>query len=208
MTNVLIVDDERIVQELFTYYIEKTDGKYTLAGAIKDAANAEIYCASGKVDLIIMDICTVNEHSGITAAKEIKSKYPDIKIIIVTSVPDYRFIEKAREAGADSFWYKEFGDEELIDVMDKTMNGENVYPDSTPDVQIGNISSDMFTPKELEVLSYLVQNMGLHEIADKMGVAYTTVRSHVKNLKEKTGENNLIGLCYLVTKNRLILPEY
>ena len=65
------------------------------------------------------------------------------------------------------------------------MNGENVYPDSTPDVQIGNISSDMFTPKELEVLSYLVQNMGLHEIADKMGVAYTTVRSHVKNLKEK-----------------------
>lgn len=45
------------------------------------------------------------------------------------------------------------------------MNGENVYPDSTPDVQIGNISSDMFTPKELEVLSYLVQNMGLHEIA-------------------------------------------
>ena len=90
MTNVLIVDDERIVQELFTYYIEKTDGKYTLAGAIKDAANAEIYCASGKVDLIIMDICTVNEHSGITAAKEIKSKYPDIKIIIVTSAPDYR----------------------------------------------------------------------------------------------------------------------
>ena len=107
MTNVLIVDDERIVQELFTYYIEKTDGKYTLGGAIKDAANAEIYCACGKVDLIIMDICTVNEHSGITAAKEIKSKYPDIKIIIVTSAPDYRFIEKAREAGADSFWYKE-----------------------------------------------------------------------------------------------------
>ena len=51
-----------------------------------------------------MDVCTVNEHSGIAAAKEIKSKYPDIKIIIVTSAPDYRFIEKAREAGADSFW--------------------------------------------------------------------------------------------------------
>ena len=141
MTNVLIVDDERIEREGLKYLLsmkEKTDGKYTLAGAIKDAANAEIYCASGKVDLIIMDVCTVNEHSGITATKEIKSKYPDIKIIIVTSAPDYRFIEKAREARADSFWYKEFGDEELIDVMDKTMNGENVYPDSTPDVQIGN----------------------------------------------------------------------
>ena len=118
------------------------------------------------------------------------------------------FIDRARRAGADSFWYKEFSDEELIDVMDKTMQGEKIYPDSTPDVQIGNISSEMFTPKELEVLTYLVQNMGLHEIADKMGIAYTTVRSHIKNLKEKTGESNLIGLCYLVTKNRLILPEY
>ncbi|MDY2956491.1 MAG: response regulator transcription factor [Lachnospiraceae bacterium] len=208
MTNVLIVDDERIVQELFTYYIEKTEGRYALVGAIKDADNAEIYCASGKVDLIVMDICTANEHSGITAAKRIKSKYPNIKIIIVTSAPDYRFIDKAKEVGADSFWYKEFSDEELIDVMDKTMQGEKIYPDSTPDVQIGNISSEMFTPKELEVLTYLVQNMGLHEIADKMGIAYTTVRSHIKNLKEKTGESNLIGLCYLVTKNRLILPEY
>ncbi|MCI5863406.1 MAG: response regulator transcription factor [Lachnospiraceae bacterium] len=208
MTNVLIVDDERIVQELFTYYIEKTEGRYALVGAIKDADNAEIYCASGKVDLIVMDICTANEHSGITAAKRIKSKYPNIKIIIVTSAPDYRFIDKAKEVGADSFWYKEFSDEELIDVMDKTMQGEKIYPDSTPDVQIGNISSEMFTPKELEVLTYLVQNMGLHEIADRMGIAYTTVRSHIKNLKEKTGESNLIGLCYLVTKNRLILPEY
>ena len=208
MTNVLIVDDERIVQELFTYYIEKTEGRYALVGAIKDADNAEIYCASGKVDLIVMDICNANEHSGITAAKRIKSKYPNIKIIIVTSAPDYRFIDKAKEVGADSFWYKEFSDEELIDVMDKTMQGEKIYPDSTPDVQIGNISSEMFTPKELEVLTYLVQNMGLHEIADKMGIAYTTVRSHIKNLKEKTGESNLIGLCYLVTKNRLILPEY
>lgn len=208
MTNVLIVDDERIVQELFTYYIEKTEGRYALAGAIKDADNAEIYCASGKVDLIVMDICTANEHSGITAAKRIKSKYPNIKIIIVTSAPDYRFIDKAKEVGADSLWYKEFSDEELIDVMDKTMQGEKIYPDSTPDVQIGNISSEMFTPKELEVLTYLVQNMGLHEIADRMGIAYTTVRSHIKNLKEKTGESNLIGLCYLVTKNRLILPEY
>lgn len=208
MTNVLIVDDERIVQELFTYYIEKTEDRYALAGAIKDADNAEIYCASGKVDLIVMDICTANEHSGITAAKRIKSKYPNIKIIIVTSAPDYRFIDKAKEVGADSFWYKEFSDEELIDVMDKTMQGEKIYPDSTPDVQIGNISSEMFTPKELEVLTYLVQNMGLHEIADRMGIAYTTVRSHIKNLKEKTGESNLIGLCYLVTKNRLILPEY
>ncbi len=50
-----------------------------------------------------MDVCTVNEHSGIAAAKEIKSKYPDIKIIIVTSAPDYRFIEKAKGSRGRQF---------------------------------------------------------------------------------------------------------
>lgn len=125
MTNVLIVDDERVVQELFTMYIEKSDGRYRLGGTLKDASSAESFCAIGKIDLVLMDICTANEQSGIVAAGQIKKQHPKIKVIIVTSAPDYRFIEKARAAGADSFWYKDVGDEELLSVMDRTMAGEH-----------------------------------------------------------------------------------
>ncbi len=208
MIKVLIVDDERMIRELFTNYIEKAKDRYSLAGSINNARNVDIYCASSGVDLILMDICTANEESGIAAAQRIKAAYPKIKVIIVTSAPDYRFIEKAKQAGADSFWYKEVGDEELLDVMDRTMIGEHIFPDETPEVQIGNASSTEFTPKELEVLSYLLLGKGLHEIADCMNVEYSTIRTHVKNLKEKTGTKDIVGLCYIAAKSKLILPEY
>ncbi|MDO4650724.1 MAG: response regulator transcription factor [Eubacteriales bacterium] len=208
MTNVLIVDDERIVQELFASYIEKAKDRYSLAGMLKDAGNVDVYCAGGRIGMILMDVCTANEQSGIAAAARVKKKYPWIKIVIVTSAPDYRFLEKAREAGADSFWYKEVSKEELLSVMDRTMAGEHVYPEAPPEVYLGLARSTEFTPKELELLGYLLTNKSLHEIADIMGVDYSTTRYHVKNLKEKTGAKSVVELCYLALKSRMILPEY
>lgn len=208
MTRVLIVDDERIVQELFSYYISSAADRYVLAGMLKDAGNAEIYCAGARVDLILMDVCTANCESGIAATARIRKKYAWIKIIIVTSTPDYRFIEKARAAGANSFWYKEVSTEELLDVMDRTMQGESVYPQNTPSVKVGLADSCEFTPKELEVLYYLADNKGLHQIAQLMGVDYSTTRTHIKNLKEKTGAKDIVGLCALAVRSKIVLPEY
>ncbi len=208
MTNVLIVDDERIVQELFAHYISTASDRYRVAGAIKEASNAELYCANGRVGLILMDICTANDESGLDAAARIKRHYPGVKIILVTSAPDYRFLAKAREAGADSFWYKEASHQGLLEVMDATMAGEAVYPDATPDVRVGLADSGELTAKELEVLRYLACGKGLHEIAGLMGVEYATTRTHVKNLKERTGAKDIAGLCILAVRSRLILPEY
>ena len=73
MTNVLIVDDERITQELFAYYISQASDRYRLAGTIRGAANAELYCANGNVGLVLMDICRANGESGIEAAAAIKA---------------------------------------------------------------------------------------------------------------------------------------
>ncbi len=208
MIHVLIVDDERMVQELFASYIEKAKDRYVLEGSIRDAGNADLYCAGGKINLILMDICTANEESGIAAAERIKKNYPWIKIILVTSAPDYRFLEKARAAGADSFWYKEISEESLLSVMDRTMKGERIYPDHVPEVRIGLARSSEFTKKELEILHYLLQNKSLQEIADLMGVDYTTTRYHIKNMKQKTGTGSVMELCLLAVKSRLILPEY
>ncbi len=208
LTHVLIVDDERIVQELFASYIEKAKDRYTLEGAIRDAGNADLYCAGGRIQLILMDICTANEQSGIAAAERIKKNYPNIKVILVTSAMDYRFLDKAKAAGADSFWYKETSKEDLISIMDRTMAGEHVYPDHVPEVTVGLARSTEFTKKELEILNYLLQNKSMQEIADLMGVDYTTTRYHVKNLKEKTGTKSVMELCLLALKSRLILPEY
>lgn len=208
MYNVLIVDDERLVQELFTRYIESTNGRYHLLGVLAEASNAEVMCSRYRVDLILMDVCTAHNASGLGAAARIKERFPNTKIIIVTSAPEFRFIQKARDAKADSFWYKNVSESELLDVMDKTMGGEHIYPEQTPRVDIGYASSDEFTKRELEVLLHLAQGVSTREIAQKLGISTDGVNEHIKHLKEKTGCATKTRLAILASTSKLVLPEY
>lgn len=208
MINVLIVEDERLAQERLVQYVELNKERYTLVDATADADNTDMICKTRKVDLILMDICTANNSSGLAAAKRVKELFPKIKIIIVTSTPEYRFIKKSREAKADSFWYKEVSELELLDVMDRTMAGEHIYPDRTPEIKIGNASSYDFTPKELEVLLHISAGLPLQEIAEKMKISVDTVKTHIRHLQEKTGCTGKTQLAILASRSKLVLPEY
>lgn len=208
MTHVLIVEDERLIQELFARYIGAARDRYILAETTADAANAALICQNTEVDLVLMDVCTANDSSGLDAAAAIKRRFPAIKIIIVTSAPEYRFLQKARSAGADSFWYKEIGEAELLEVMDRTMAGESIYPDKTPAVTIGGTTSDDFTRTEMEVLRYLAEGISSRSIAERMHITADTVNTHIKHLKEKTGCTSKTQLAVLASKARLVMPEY
>ena len=154
MTHVLLVEDSRIARDIIENQILKS-GRYALSASIENAANAEIACMHGSIDLILMDVCTADDESGLTAAAKIKKHFPYIRIIMMTSMPEYSFLQKAKDAGCDSFWYKEYGDLSLLDVMDRTMQGESVYPLETPVISVGLTTSNHFTDRELEVVRQL-----------------------------------------------------
>ncbi|MCF0115974.1 MAG: response regulator transcription factor [Erysipelotrichaceae bacterium] len=208
MSKVLIVEDERIAQEMLATYVQDAESRYELVGVIADAANAEVICLRSEVDLILMDVCTENDESGIEATKVVKRVSPNTKVIIVTSAPEVTFIDKAKEAGADSFYYKNITKEKLIEVMDRTMEGERIWPKERPIVKVGNAFSNEFTPTELKVLRYLADGYSVVQTASALGVEDSTVRTHVKNLKEKMGVNSITAIVRMVTKTQLILPEY
>ena len=125
--------------------------------------------------------------NGLDAAARIKKNRPDIKIIAVTSMPEASWLEKAREIGIESFWYKEASEETILEVMDKTMAGESVYPDSTPKVRIGLADSGEFTERELEVLRIMTTGVSNAVIAQKLDISENTVKSHIRHMMEKTG---------------------
>ena len=115
---VLIVDDQIISRQLFESIIASSQ-RYTLVGSIDSASAADVYCAGNRVDLILMDVVMSDGSNGLDAAARIKSSYPDIRILIVTSMPDPMFLRRAREARVDSFWYKEVDSEPMLRVMDR-----------------------------------------------------------------------------------------
>lgn len=204
MTRVLVVDDSRIARSILESTVAASK-EYTLVGSLESAENAVVFCMSGRVDLVLMDVYTLGGESGLEAAAKIKKRYPHIKIIIVTSMPEESFIRKAKEAGCESFWYKDVGEAEILDVMNRTMAGESVYPDKTPSVKIGFADSLEFTPKELEVLRLLSSYKNYRELADKLGITERTVRYHINNMLEKTGYETPMQLAFDVAQKGFVV---
>lgn len=207
MTRVLIVDDSRVSREAFERTLSADPG-YQVVAAIENAANAEIACMSDQIDLILMDVCTADDESGIRAAGKIKKNYPNTKIIVMTSMPEYSFIQKAKESGSDSFWYKEYGETSLLEICNRTVQGEHVWPDVLPVVMIGLARSDEFTERELEVIRELAQGSRYEDITEALHISMNTVKYHVKNILNKTGFKTTLQLVAEVVEKRLILPKY
>ena len=203
--SVLIVDDQIIPRQLFENMVNASE-RYTLVAAIDAASVADAWCARGGVDLILMDVVTNDGTNGLDVARRIKSSYPSIRIIIVTSLPDALFLQKAREYGVDSFWYKELQAAPLLEVMDRTMAGEHVWPDRPPEAMLGTAKSSEFTDRELEVLRYLAKGLSDKEIAEQLHMGFTTVRYHIDNLMQKTGQPSRTALAVAAVLNGITFP--
>lgn len=205
MINVLLVEDTKMGRDCISGYIKSSD-RYTLSAVITNAGMAEMTCMRMPIDLILMDYRTENNEDGISASAVIKRNMPKIKIIIITSMTSIDLIDRARSAGVDSFWYKEAGDEELLTVMDKTMAGESIYPDTTPVIQIGNAASTEVTPMQLEILRLMVKGYSNPAIAAELHISVNDVKWHIKELFEKTGYTNRVSLVGDVINKEFIVP--
>ena len=183
---VLIVEDQNIPSELFKIYIESSEN-FEHVLSISNASLALSVCESNEIDLILLDVMTDLGHNGLDAAEEIKKKFPKIKVIIITSMPEYSWLRRAKKIGVDSFWYKDGQRNSLLDIMIRTMNGEHIYPDETPMVHIGEATNHDFTERELDVLKELTTGDTNLEIAKRLFISVATVKSHIQHLMEKTG---------------------
>ena len=206
MTRVLIVEDDPMARQLLEIYVRQSD-RYSLVPAIECAAFAEFCCRTQQVDLILMDVCTALNANGIEAAEKIKRFFPDIKIIIITSQPECSFIDRARNAGVDSFWYKTAAAESILDVMDRTIAGERIYPDTTPILQLGNITSEVLTSRELEVLREVVAGETDVAIAEKLHLSLRTVKGHIQTMRDKTGFRNRTELAVRARDCGLVIND-
>ena len=206
MYNVMIVEDQAMPRQLFEAFISMSEN-YTLVHSIKNADMADIYCEKSDVDLILMDVCTELNSNGLDAAERIKQKYPEIKIIVVTSMPEVSYLERAKQIGVDSFWYKEVSRDPILSIMDRTMAGERIYPDSTPSVDFGYIKSSDLSDREIAVLREVIGGDTNAEIAEKLNMSQYTVRDYVQVLMEKTGFHTRTELAVKARELGIIIPE-
>lgn len=203
---VLIVEDQQMPRQLLEIFIS-SNKNYVHQASLNDASLALAYCQNKEVDLILMDVYTFQGNSGLSAAEEIKKQFPDIKIIIVTSLPEYSWIKKAKEIGVDSFWYKDKNKENIIEIIDRTMKGEHIYPDETPMVKFGQVTNHDLTDRELEILKEMLTGDSNQEIAERLFLSPGTVKRHVENLLFKTGFHTRTELVAEAVRLGIVINE-
>ena len=202
---VLVVDDQIVPRQLFENIIASSEN-YELAASFDSAKIADAYCAKGGIDLILMDVVMVDGYNGLEAAARIKKSYPQVKILITTSMPDALFLSRAREIGVDSFWYKEVQETPMLEIMDRTMAGERVFPDEPPVTEMGLVKSSEFTDREMEVLRLLAEGLTDREISERLFLSITTIRYHVSNMISKTGFSSRTELAVNAVRSGITIP--
>ena len=203
---VVVADDQNISRGFFEMYV-RAAMRYTLLAGLRTAQEAVRYADEHEIDLIIMDIMMQDGIDGLTAAGEIKKKHPKIKIILTTSASETSWEEKAKAAGIESFWYKEYDDRSLIELMDRTMAGDSVYPSDPPDVPFGRIRRADLTDRELDVLRELTASLSIEELAERLHISPNTVKRHIQNILEKTGFVSRLELAMNARSLGLVVSE-
>ncbi|SFW43931.1 response regulator transcription factor [Ruminococcus flavefaciens] len=203
---VLIVDDQKMVRQMFETVLNGTSD-YTIAGMANTAAETVRICLEQEIDLVLMDVVMGYGMDGLDAAKQIKQKRPDVKIMIVTSMPETTYIDRAKEIGVDSFWHKEVQEQPLLEIMNRTMAGESVYPTEMPVIIFGNTVSTSLTKRELEVLRELVGGSSNAKIASALGISERSVKQHISDMLAKTGFKSRLQLAVVARGGGLVIND-
>ena len=205
MFHTIIVEDNRYMQKYLAEMLSK-DGDFTVDEVIGDSFEAEKRI-SDMTDLVLMDVQTLHNHSGIASGKRIKEQRPQVKVVIVTSLVDPDILVKAKIGAADSLWYKDHGSDDLLDVIRRTMAGERVFPDSSPEIELKEMFSTDITPRQMQVLRLFVLGYTYDQIAENMNMTKNGVRWNLDQIIIKGGFNSKHELLAAVLSNKLIVDS-
>ena len=205
MTTILIVEDHCTMREAITAAFSAT-GRYQIIGDTPTAGAAELFCQRLQPQLVLMDVCTEGGASGLTATKQIKQAFPQIKVIVMTAFDDLSYIPRAKEAGADGFVYKSKSFQFFIETADRIMAGETYFPEAkTIPVAQGEAP---LSDREMEVLRLMCKHMNNREIAEELFISESTVRYHKASMLAKTGFTKSMDLAFYMVSNGWINPLY
>ena len=152
-----------------------------------------------------MDVQTLHRHSGLAAGKRIKESCPNTKVVIMTSLVDPEVLSKAKTGCADGLCYKDHGDDEVMAVIERVLNGERSFPDETPPVELEDILSSEIKPIQLEILRLYIRGMSFAEIGQKLGITGDAARWHIRDMVSRCGFDSKEELMAAAIESKLIV---
>jgi two-component system nitrate/nitrite response regulator NarL len=171
--NFLVVDDHPLFRDSAVQML-----RTSLAGAeLRDATNAEsgLRLAAGWADAILLDL-TLPGISGAEAVAAFRRACPDAKLFVLTASEDHRDVQATLRAGANAYFSKAMPPDELCQAVLRALDGERIVAAGSSGAS--SMTPDL-SPRQREILELLCQGLSNKEIALRLDISDTTVKTHV-----------------------------
>ncbi|MBD8587688.1 response regulator [Peribacillus castrilensis] len=212
MIKVLFVDDHEMVRIGVSAYLS-AQSDIEVIGEADNGLKAVELAMELRPDIILMDL-VMPEMDGIEATKRIIEKWPEAKIIIVTSFLDDEKVYPALEAGATSYMLKTSKASEIAKAVRSTFQGQSVLEPEVTGKMMEKLRRpkitqlhDQLTNREMEILLLMTQGKTNQEIADELYIALKTAKVHVSNILSKLAVQDRTQAVIYAFKHSLVQEE-
>jgi NarL family two-component system response regulator LiaR len=184
----IIVDDHAVVRSGLSKFL-KVNKDFQLVAEASDGKEAVQMVSLHKPDVVLMDLM-MPEVDGVEATREIHQKYPDVKVIALTSFSEQNMVQGALQAGAIGYLQKNVTAAELADAIRSACAGRmTLSAEATQalaqSVAQPQIPGNQLTDRERDVLKCMVAGLNNQEIADQLVISLGTVKFHISNIFQK-----------------------
>lgn len=204
---ILIVDDHSVVRSGLGAFLTVFDD-FELVGEASNGREAVEACEACQPDVVLMDL-VMPEMDGAKATKIIREKFPNIRVIVLTSFKEDNLVEDALSAGAIGYLLKNVSAEQLADAIHSAMIGRPTLAPEATQALINasgrrNSPSIDLTDREKDVLRLMIDGLSNAEIAEKMIVSRSTVKFHVSNILSKLGVSRRTEAIAMAIQEKLV----
>jgi DNA-binding NarL/FixJ family response regulator len=212
VTGVLLADDHPIVLHGLRDLLN-AEADFRVVDEVGDGAEAVERALQDDIHLAILDV-TMPRMTGLQAARELSSRRPELRTLMLSMHENEQFLFEALRVGASGYVLKTAADRDLVHACRATMRGETfLYAGAVSalvrdylDRARSGEAVDPLTPRELEVLKLVAEGHTSDEIADLLVISRKTVDRHRANMLEKLGMRDRVELTRYAIRRGLIAP--
>ena len=198
MVKVLLVDDHLMFLDGLELLLKRT-GNYEVVGKINDPLQVVDFLSGIPVDIVLADI-QMPGVDGIDLLKRIMSRFPGIKVVMISMHEGDEFVQEIMALGGYGFLPKSMDSNKMVLELDKVCTDQKVFPKRQKKI----VPTQHFSERELEILRLLAQGKNSYEIAGQLFITLNTVKTHRRNMLRKLNASNTSQLLKIGFDNNLI----
>ena len=205
---VMLVDDHLMVRDGLRTFLSLQDDLQVVAEA-SDGQEAIDLCPQSQPNVVLMDILMPGM-DGPTATQKIVANFPEVKVIALTSFVETELVQSALQSGAISYLLKDVRPERLAQAIRDAYQGKGMV-DAPAAQALVNASTQLaapeldLTPREMEILTLMVEGATNKEIAKRLTISAGTTRFHISNILSKMGVRNRTEAVSLALHSGLVV---